>query len=202
MKKCKIIIIALILCGNFITHKVIAFGKDTTIKTIAILPFTISIDTNNLKNGVTKIGIMKSSDRNCYLFQRALHTWFMKKPQNYNVVFPDIMTINDLLKQDDLADSTNVFTKQKLCNALGVDAIIFGNVQIIKPREMVGYEVMRKVVGIDVSPGDKINLQLNLYNSDGKVLWNQTYKGYGNASADVIIDKFLRRTSKTFPFKK
>ena len=202
IKKILIIAIALNLLGNFISTTASANEKDTTIKTIAVLPFTVSIDTNNLANGVTEVGIIRKSDINRYRFQRAVHTWFIKKDRKYIKVLQDIIYTNDILNRSGLTDSLDELAKQKLCTVLGVDAIITGSISILYTRDMVGYEVMRNVVGINVKPDSKIVLKINLYNIAGYLLWKKTFDGYGADSPDIIIDRFLRNFYRTFPYKK
>jgi len=204
MKNNKIVVIALALTlmASFIGTTASAFEKDTTIKTIAVLPFTVSIDTNNLANGITEKGIIRKSDINRYRFQRAVHTWFIKKDRKYIEVFKDIISTNDILSGSGLIDSLDELPKQKLCVVLGVDAIITGSIRIFYTRDVVGYEVMRNVVGINVKPDSKIVLEINLHNAGGSLLWKKTFDGYGADSPDIIIDRFLRNFYRTFPYKK
>lgn len=190
----------LVLSLSFINKA--SAGIDTTLK-IAILPFTVFIDTTNLPSDINEAGVLRRSDMNRYRFQRALHTWFIKKKGKYALLFQDVVTTNLLLKQAGLTDSINTYTINKLCSILGVDAVIFGNVYVTHQRETVGREVMRQVVGIDVGPNSKILINLNLYNSSGNIGWSKKYNDYrATITPDAIIDRFLRKEYKTFPYKK
>lgn len=190
------LIVILFLC---FVNKAVA-GPDT-IK-IAILPFTVFIDPNNLPGGVNEINAARRAELNRYRFQRALHTWFLKKSQKYSFIFQDVFITNTLLKQSGLIDSTDTSASKKLCKALGVDAVIFGNSYLANERETVGHEVVKGIVGVDAGPYSKISIDLNLYNSSGNIEWSKTFKNYTTYSPDVTIDRFMRKVYKTFPYKK
>ncbi len=188
----------MLLCLCYFSNRATANPIDTIIKTIAILPFTIAMDTTNLPNGVTDNSVIRTSDINSYRFQRALHTWFMKKRLKYKHVFQDISVSNDLLNK--YGDSVYGLSRQKLCTLLGVDAIIYGNVSTVNGRETVGHEVMSQF-GLDFGYGNKIKIELNLYNFFGTVLWKQAYQGSWASSPDKLIDKFMKKYSKSFPLR-
>lgn len=176
-------------------------GTDTTIR-IAILPFTVSIDPANLPSGINETNAVRRSDMNRYRYQRALHTWFIKKSSKYILIFQDVNTTNAILKQSGLIDSVGISASKKLCAVLGVDAVIFGNTYVTHERQTVGHEVMKGVVGIDVGPYTTISVDLSLYNSSGSMEWSKTHKDHRTSSPDATIDKFLRKVYKTFPYKK
>jgi hypothetical protein len=166
MQKIKNLLIAtsLMLCGSFMWGSAIANDNDTTIKLLAILPFKVHNDTKNLPNGISDENVMRRSQIESYRFQRALHTWLIKKQQNYNVVFQDIITTNKILKLSGLTDPVKLL-KQQLCTALGVDAVIFGNIYVINPKEKVSSNVFRTFTGIETRYY-KIKLELNIYDGE------------------------------------
>ncbi len=186
----------------FITKKAIAVSNDTTIQTIAILPFTVSIDTNYLPNGITENAVIRISDINRFRFQRALHTLFIKKPKNYTVKFQDITITNDLLKQSGVIDALESFKYQQLCAVLGVDAILFGSVQIINKRLTESSNVIREITGVQVSSTIEIKVEATVYDSSGKKLWLETYSDHRSSSPEYLVSRLMKNPAQKFPFKR
>ena len=200
-KNVLIAVIVFALCGYSLVSKANAHDQDTAIKTIAILPFSVSIDTTNLPNGVTEDGLIRAGQIDRHRFQQALFIWFIKKPKRYSVSFQEIMTTNDLLKQTGLMDSADM-QKPQLCAALGVDAVITGNVKMIKHSQTLGSSVTKGFIGVPLSSDNKIQMELNLYDASGNILWKRTYTDRGDVSPDELIDRLLKRAYETFPYKK
>lgn len=176
----------------------IAKAQVTAVTTIAVLPFNVSADTNNLSAGVLSEDVVRSENISRYRFQQNLYIRFLKKAARLKIIFQDVSKTNDLLKDSLISDSINVRTKEQLCNTLGVDAVMLGDVQILLPKAKLSSAAIKGVTRLGIGTSKTVKLQLTLYGSAGNVLWQKTYDDSSHSSPDVIIDRLMRRASKDF----
>lgn len=169
---------------------------------IAILPFAFFMDTNNLPGDVNETNAIKISETNRYRFQRAVHTWFIKKNPQYALLFQDVLTTNILLKKSGLIDSINISGAKKLCEVLGVDALIFGNTSVASHQETGRPEGKKNIFRSNSGTITKTSVDLKLYNSSGNIEWSKAYDEVKTILPDEIVDKFFKKEYKAFPYKK
>ncbi len=96
------LIMLLASCGGVIKKNINIDASDYPIKSIAILPFRVSADTNKLMTGVTAESILRAAKISRYRFQRYLYISFLYKSWKNKLSFQNFMSTNDLLKKADL----------------------------------------------------------------------------------------------------
>ncbi|MEJ7823582.1 MAG: hypothetical protein WKF85_14750 [Chitinophagaceae bacterium] len=179
-----------------------ATEKDTATKTVAILPFSVFIDTSRLLNGVSVESLIRAAEISRYRYQQSLYIWFLRKPGRYNVVFQNLMTTRELLAKARWGDSLKLKTSEQLCLLLGVDAVISGEVYMKKPRAQETATLVNGITGLPLAASNKIHVGLTLHDDTGKLRWRQDQDVRGDISAENMIDNIMRYMAKTFPFKK
>src|SRR5437867_4699167 len=96
-------------------------------KTIAILPFKVTIDKNKLPKNVTLEMVAASEKEESVEFQKQLYARFLQRAQEdqYRVGFQDVDQTNALLARSGISlDSLSLRTKDEIAKALGVDALV------------------------------------------------------------------------------
>ena len=96
-------------------------------KTIAILPFKVSISTNHMPKDMTLEMVRKSEQEEGLEFQKQLYSRFLQRAQDgeYTVGFQDVDQSNALLSKAGISlDSLAAHTKDEIARTLGVDALV------------------------------------------------------------------------------
>src|SRR5690242_14963150 len=99
-------------------------------KTVAILPFKVSIDTKRLKN-VSVDMIQKNEQDESMEFQKQLYIRLLQKStdEHYTVGFQDAdQTLALLAKAGIPIDSLSFHGKDEIAKILGVDAVLSGTI--------------------------------------------------------------------------
>ncbi len=195
-----ITIVGLASCATPFKKGVITESPTSAIKEIAILPFNVSPDTNRLLNGVTAESILKAAKMSRYRFQKYLYIWFTKNQNRYNVTFQEFNTTNDRLKKAGIYNSVERKIKQEIWSLLDVDAIVFGDMHLVKTMSKEGTDMINGIVGLPVATSNKINLEISIYGSTGRLKWKQMYQGRGTLGDESLIDHLMKRVSKSIWF--
>lgn len=194
-----VFVLNLVSCGPVTGKMVSSNVSDIPIKTLAILPFNVSPDTNRLLNGISSESLIRSIKLSRYRFQRYLYIG-KKNPAKHKVIFQDFMHTNELLKQKAIPEILRPDMADKLCRLLRVDAIVFGNIKLLKPMSQEQSDLINGVVGFGVAPSNKIIFDLFTYDASGNLRYQKKYIGRGNVEDEKIVNKMMKKISNTFPF--
>lgn len=172
-------------------------------KSVAILPFNVSIDSKRLPKGTTIETLKESQLKTGYDIQSSSYSWFLKRQKDYTVTFQDVDKTNSLLKKANI-DFENIPLQDKgeLCKLLGVDAVITGKATMSKPMSEGAAVAVGVLVGA-WGATNKTNTSLTIHDPAGKLLWKYDYAASGSvgSSAENLTNALMRNASKKFPYK-
>jgi len=174
-----------------------------SINTLAIVPFSVSIDSKRLPKGVTLETLQQSEQKTGYDIQDNSYKWFLKRKKDYSVEFQDIDKTNALLKKANITYENFALTdKSELCKILGVDGIISGKTTLSKPMSDGAAIALGVLVGAwGATNSEKISI--SIHDSKSDLLWkyDYVYSGGIGSSTESLIDGLMRNASKKFPYK-
>lgn len=177
-----------------------------TIKTIAILPAAVSIQSSGkqLKN-TSADAIKQQASQSGYDIQDKMYSWFLNKQKNYHysVKFQDISTTNNKLKNlgityDDIQNTETTLIASKL----GVDAVIQTRVTTEHPISEAGAIVVGLISNV-WGKTNKVIVNMNIYSKNEEdLIWRYEYTASGSvgSSTSSLVDRLMRNVSKKFPF--
>lgn len=173
-------------------------------KTLAIVPFLATLKLDDGER-LDKRQLEALEEQEGYAVQNALETYFLKrkKKKRFSVEFQDIKNTNALLAKHNITiENIDIYTTQELCDILGVDGLISGNltlrVLISKgvPEAMFDFLSLFKEsdygrIAIKISDGDT-----------GKLLWKyeKTINRRSGKNTRAIIEAMMRKLSRKFPY--
>jgi hypothetical protein len=176
-------------------------------KTIAILPFTVTIDTNRLPKNTT-IEMVKASQKDEALeFQKQLYSRFLQRAQGgeYTIGFQDVDQTNALLLKAGVnPDSLLGHTKDEIAKVLGVDALVSGTVHQSQPTSTGAAVAQTLLIGFSGST-QRVDINMSLHNgTDGALLWSydHTDKGGLANSVEAMTKSLLKKVAGNFPYRK
>ena len=178
-------------------------------KTIAILPFFVVLGGKALQEMGEKMGdvdqLPMQLQNEGKLFQESIYSRFLKKSRNYRISFQDTDRTNGLLRKAGITyDDLEWADMSEIASALGVDAVIVGNVYREKGMNQGGAAAMAILVGAWGATGSA-KLNLKIFNGeDGSKLWQYTHRAKGGLGSNVddIVLKLMKQVSRKFPYKK
>ena len=177
--------------------------ETTKVKTIAILPFDVSIDTKRLPKGVTIETLKQSEEKTGYDIQSKAYSWFLHRSKDYTVTFQDVDKTNAILKKNNInyADMA-LQDKADLCKLLNVDAIISGKATLSKPMSEGGAIAMTFLIGWGGAT-NKTTTSLTIHDVTGSLLWKYDYEASGSvgSNSENLTNDLMRNASRKFPYK-
>lgn len=181
-------------------------GFDSTkskIKLIAIIPYSVTIDTKRLPKGVTTETLKESQDKTGYDMQNASYTWFLQRQNEYTVKFQDVDQTNSILKTNNL-NIENLYSQERgaLCKLLGVDAIISGKATMSKPMSDGAAVALAVLVGAWGATNNTA-VTLSIHDQSSSLLWKYDYQVAGaiGSSTENLTKFLMKNASKKFPYR-
>lgn len=196
-------ILSLTSCGPTIYKASNFESTRNAVKTVAILPFMVAIDSNRLPKGVKVESLKKTELQAGYNMQKAAYTWFLRRQSQYTVAIQNVDTTNALLNNTHIPfDSLSLQDKGALCRLLNVDAVISGNATSSRPASDGAAIATWLVIG-GVIVTDKRTLSLYIHNSNSDLLWKYHYHAEGGmgTTAKELNTMLMKKASKKFPYK-
>lgn len=190
-------------CGPTIYKAANFDNSKTTVKTLAILPFNVSIDSKRLPKGTTIETLKESQEKTGYDIQGNSYTWFLQRQKDYTVNFQDIDKTNALLRKANVTfDNIALQDKADLCKTLGVDAIISGKAAMSKPMSEGAAVAVGLLVGA-WGATNKTTTSLTIHDAAGALLWKYDYDASGTVgtSAESLTKALMKNASKKFPYR-
>jgi hypothetical protein len=175
-------------------------------KTIAVLPFKVTIDTNRLPKGTTLEMVQASQKQEAMEFQRQLYARFLQRSQanEYTVAFQDVDQTNALLLKAGLQpDSLMGYTKDEVARILGVDALVSGTVRQAQPTSTGAAIAQTLLIGFSGST-QRVDINMAIHNgNDGALLWSydHTDKGGLANSVEAMTKSLLKKVAGNFPYR-
>ncbi len=176
-------------------------------KTIAILPFKVTIDKNKLPKNVTLEMVAASEKEESVEFQKQLYARFLQRAQEdqYRVGFQDVDQTNALLARSGISlDSLSLRTKDEIAKALGVDALVSGTVHQAQPTS-TGLAVAQTFLLGFSGHTQRVDINMTVHNgADGTLLWSydHTDKGGLMDSVEGMTKSVLKEVAGNFPYRK
>lgn len=198
-----ILLISLTSCGPTIYKSADFDDSKSSVKTLAILPFNVSIDSKRLPKGTTIETLKDSQEKTGYDIQSNAYTWFLQRQKNYTTTFQDIDRTNALLKKSNITfDNIALQDKGELCRMLGVDGIISGKASMSKPMSEGGAIAAAVLIG-GLGATNKTATSLTIHDTKGSLLWKYDYEASGSlgSSAESLTKALMKNASKKFPYK-
>lgn len=174
-------------------------------KLVAILPFQVTLSYKKQPKNFDLDANKQKEKTMAASIQSSMYTFLLRKAQNYSVEFQDVEKTNILLKKKGLIDSLDVFTKDEIAKALGVDAVISGKYESEQSRSEAGAIVTTVLFGGLGSKTGSGALTMAINDgSNGDLIW-RFFKSMNDgvfSSSDELIDRMMRKVSRNFPYTK
>lgn len=182
-----------------------------THKTIAILPFDVTIDTKRLKN--VSLDVIRENEKDEGLqFQKQLYIRLLQKSQTdgYKISFQDVdQTIVLLQKAGIPLDSLSFHGKDEIAKALGVDAVLSGSVNQSQPTSGGMALAQSLLVGMHGST-QRVDITVAIHNgADAALLWNYDHTDSGGGftgsmanAVEAMVKSLLKKVAGNFPYRK
>jgi hypothetical protein len=172
---------------------------------VAILPFTVNIDSKNQSKEFTVEMARKAEKDEGYLFQQQIYAQFLKQQSKgrYTVSFQDVEYTNAVLSKGSITyENMSTYKKSDLAKLLEVDAVISGTIKRSKPMSGAGVAVLGILTGF-WGATNKVDVSLNVY--DGKsdeLLWKYDHETSGSigSSPESLAKSLMKGISKDFPY--
>jgi hypothetical protein len=176
-------------------------------QTIAILPFDVTITLRPNEMEKLKPGDLENiQEKEGLAIQSAIETYFLKKKEkeNFKVNFQDASKTNALLaKIGWTKDSLRTKTKEEICTAINVDAVISGTLFSNKPMSEGASAVLGVMFGFwGPTKSGKCPIKVH-ESSQGELLWKYEKTLSRSLGSDInsVINAMMRKASRKFPYE-
>jgi len=176
-------------------------------KTLAVLPFKVTVDKTKLPKNITLEMIATSEKEEATEFQSQLYARFLQRAQQgeYTVGFQDVDQTNALLARAGISrDSLYMHTKDELAKVLGVDGLISGSVHQTSPTSAGMAMAQTFLLGFS-GHTQRVDITVTVHNgADGTLLWSydHTDKGGLMNSVEGMVKSLLKKVGGNFPYRK
>lgn len=173
-------------------------------KTIAILPFEVTVTQKKLPKDVTPEMIQKQAEQTGYNLQGHVYTYFLKREKDYTIKFQDIDKTNVALQKAGISyEDLRKKGKDELCKLLGVDVVLSGQAIMSRPMSEGAAWAVGLVFGVWGSTNE-VNASVTIHDGNADLLWkyDHTYSGSVGSSSESLAKSLMKNVSKKFPYKK
>jgi hypothetical protein len=173
-------------------------------KTVAILPFKVSISYKKMPKGMTLDQIKENEIAESQQMQQGMFTYLLRKSDEYSVSFQEVDRTNALLKKAGVFNSLDEVTSDSLCKILNVDAVIKSSWNYAKTGSEAGAIASALLLGFSKGTGSgQLVMQIN-DKAEGKMMWRMSKEmNEGTfSSASELMERMMRKVGRVFPFEK
>ena len=176
-----------------------------THKTVAVVPFSVTIDQKNLPKDVNIDSLKASEIEEGEIFQRQLYSQFLNQYQKgkYTIKFQDVDETNVLLRRNNMSgENFSKFTKSEIGQMLKVDSVISGTIKRAKPLSTGAAVASALLLGYGNT--NEVNVNMTLHDSGtGSLLWSYDHHATGGigSSPERLSKSLMKQTSTKFPYK-
>lgn len=181
------------------------FSKaSTTHQRVAILPFDVQFENpvNKTPNARTQRFFSQQEREASLDTQKELFAYAAKQVQKgrYELAFQDFTKTNSILATSGIRlEDIGKYDKAQLARMLGVDAVIWGQLQIVISRQQ-RYSMMPAYMG-----NDGVETNVNLYDAaTGELLWKTNLKQRPNNRMDTphqLTSQLIAQVAKHLPYR-
>jgi hypothetical protein len=175
-----------------------------TAKTVAILPFKVSISYKKVPKGVSLDQIKDNEKAESIQMQQGMYTYLLRKSKDYSVSFQEVDRTNALLKKAGVFENVDEILADSLCKMLGVDAIVKSSWSYQKTGTQGAAIATALIFGFASSTGSgQLVMQINRA-KDGGMMWRMAKEMNEGAfsSANELMERMMRKVGRVFPFEK
>ena len=175
-----------------------------TAKTVAILPFKVSISYKKVPKGVSLDQIKDNEKAESIQMQQGMYTYLLRKSKDYSVSFQEVDRTNALLKKAGVFENVDEILADSLCKLLGVDAIVKSSWSYQKTGTQGAAIATALIFGFASSTGSgQLVMQINRA-KDGGMMWRMAKEMNEGAfsSANELMERMMRKVGRVFPFEK
>jgi hypothetical protein len=178
-----------------------------THNTLAILPFLATLRLAHTEN-LSQTQLSDLQEKEGYAVQDALETYFLKrkKKKGFTVAFQNTKNTNALLAKNNInITNIDVFTTHELCNILGVDGVISGNITLNKLLSKGVTDDDFGLISLFTGKTDYGRIAVKISDGKtGKLLWKyeKTIDRKSGKNTRAIIEAMMRQSSRKFPYDK
>jgi len=175
-----------------------------TAKTVAILPFKVSISYKRMPKGISLDQIKENEKAESVQMQEGMYTYLLRKSKDYSVSFQEVDRTNALLKKAGVFESVDEILVDSLCKILGVDALIKSSWSYQKTGSEGAAIATALLFGVATNTGSgQLVMQINR-SKDGGMMWRMAKEMNEGAfsSANILMERMMRKVGRVFPFEK
>ena len=175
-----------------------------TAKTVAILPFKVSISYKRMPKGISLDQIKENEKAESVQMQEGMYTYLLRKSKDYSVSFQEVDRTNALLKKAGVFESVDEILADSLCKILGVDAVIKSSWSYQKTGSEGAAIATALLFGVATNTGSgQLVMQINR-SKDGGMMWRMAKEMNEGAfsSANILMERMMRKVGRVFPFEK
>lgn len=175
-----------------------------TAKTVAILPFKVSISYKRMPKDISLDQIKENEKAESVQMQEGMYTYLLRKSKDYSVSFQEVDRTNALLKKAGVFESVDEILADSLCKILGVDALIKSSWSYQKTGSEGAAIATALLFGVATNTGSgQLVMQINR-SKDGGMMWRMAKEMNEGAfsSANILMERMMRKVGRVFPFEK
>jgi hypothetical protein len=175
-----------------------------TAKTVAILPFKVSISYKKVPKDVSLEQIKDNEKAESVQMQQGMYTYLLRKSKDYSVSFQEVDRTNALLKKAGVFENVDEILADSLCKMLGVDAVIKSSWSYQKTGSQGAAIATALLFGVATNTGSgQLVMQINRA-KDGGMMWRMAKEMNEGAfsSANELMERMMRKVGRVFPFEK
>ena len=179
-------------------------GMIANTKTVAIIPFKVSISFKRTPKSISLEQIKDNEKAESVQMQEGMYTYLLRKSKDYTVSFQEVDRTNALLKKAGVFETVNEILADSLCKILGVDAVIKSSWSYQKTGSQAAAIATVFLLGVSTNTGTgQLVMQINRA-SDGGMMWRLAKEMNEGAfsSANLLMERMMRKVGRIFPFEK
>jgi hypothetical protein len=179
-------------------------GMIANTKTVAIIPFKVSISFKRTPKSISLEQIKDNEKAESVQMQEGMYTYLLRKSKDYTVSFQEVDRTNALLKKAGVFETVNEILADSLCKILGVDAVIKSSWSYQKTGSQAAAIATVFLLGVSTNTGTgQLVMQINRAN-DGGMMWRMAKEMNEGAfsSANLLMERMMRKVGRIFPFEK
>jgi hypothetical protein len=179
-------------------------GMIANTKTVAIIPFKVSISFKRTPKSISLEQIKDNEKAESVQMQEGMYTYLLRKSKDYTVSFQEVDRTNALLKKAGVFETVNEILADSLCKILGVDAVIKSSWSYQKTGSQAAAIATVFLLGVSTNTGTgQLVMQINRA-KDGGMMWRMAKEMNEGAfsSANLLMERMMRKVGRIFPFEK
>lgn len=179
-------------------------GLINSARTVAILPFKVSISYKKAPKNVSLEQIKDNEKEESVQMQQGMYTYLLRKSNDYSVSFQEVDRTNALLKKAGVFENVDEVLVDSICKILGVDAIIKSSWSYQKTGSQGAAIATLLLIGVPTNTGSgQLVMQINRA-KDGGMMWRMAKEMNEGAfsSANELMERMMRKVGRIFPFEK